>query len=100
MNMKPTINITENGNLHVHIPMLIRRMQGRKMIIAPQSPDGDVPDAPTPVQNAIVQALARAFSWVEIIESGQSKSMSNLARQLEVDSSYKTGSVHNSVSSF
>jgi len=88
MTCKPTITVAENGNLQVHIPMLIRRMRGRKMVIAPEALDGQIPGAAEPIQVAIIQALARAFSWAEILESGQVKSISELARNLEVDGSY------------
>jgi hypothetical protein len=88
MNTNPTITVTETGNLHIHIPMLIRRMRGRKVIIAPKSLDGDVPDSPGTVQAAIVQALARASSWAEVLESGEAKSISDLAMNLDVDNSY------------
>jgi hypothetical protein len=88
MSKQPTITVTETGNLHIHIPMLIRRMRGRKIIIAPKALDGDVPDSPGTVQTAIVQALARAFSWAEVIESGEVKSISELATNLDVDNSY------------
>ena len=88
MNKLPTITVTETGNLHIHIPMLIRRMRGRKVIIAPKALDGDVPDSPGTVQTAIVQALARASSWAEALESGEVKSISDLAMNLDVDNSY------------
>ena len=88
MNTNPTITVTETGNLHIHIPMLIRRMRGRKVIIAPKALDGNVPDSPGTVQTAIVQALARASSWAEVIESGEVKSISDLAMNLDVDNSY------------
>jgi len=88
MSIQPTITVTETGNLHIHIPMLIRRMRGRKVIIAPKALDGDVPDSPEMVQTAIVQALARASSWVDILESGEVKSISDLAMNLDVDNSY------------
>jgi len=88
MNIQPTITVTETGNLHIHIPMLIRRMRGRKVIIAPKALDGDVPDSPETVQTAIVQALARASSWAEALESGEVKSISDLAMNLDVDNSY------------
>jgi len=90
MKRKPTITVAENGNLQVHIPMLIRRIQGRKQVIAPQALDGEIPEAAEPFQAAVVQALARAFSWAEILESGQVKSISELARNLDVDGSYVT----------
>ncbi len=40
------------------------------------------------MQTAIIQALARAFSWAEVIESGEVKSISELATNLDVDNSY------------
>jgi hypothetical protein len=90
MKRKPTISVADNGNLQIHIPMLIRRMRGRKMVIAPQALDGETPGATMPIQDAVIQALARAFSWAEILETGQVKSISEPARNLEVDSSYVT----------
>lgn len=88
MKRKPTITVAENGNLQIHIPMIIRRMRGRKTVIAPEALDGEIPGAREQVQTAIVQALARAFSWADILETGQIKSISELARTLDVDGSY------------
>lgn len=90
MKAKPTITVAGNGNLQVHILMIIRRMRGRKQVIAPQALDGEIPEAAEPVQAAVIQALARAFSWSEILETGQVKSISELARTLNVDGSYVT----------
>lgn len=90
MKSKPTITVAANGNLQIHIPMLIRRMRGRKQVIAPQALDGEIPEGAESVQAAVVQALARAFSWAAILESGQVQSISELARNLEVDGSYVT----------
>jgi hypothetical protein len=42
MKAKPTITVAGNGNLQVHIPMIIRRMRGRKQVIAPQALDGEI----------------------------------------------------------
>lgn len=113
MKMKPTITVAGSGNLHIHIPMLIRRMRGRKTVIAPQALDGEITGAQEPVQSAVLQALGMAFSWADILEktagqtfftaegrsagvehrdvrheSGQIKSISELARTLDVDGSY------------
>ena len=88
MTPQPTLTLTGTGNLQIHIPMRIRRMRGRKMIFAPEALDGDVPDGPAKVQTAVVQALGRAFSWAEAIESGEVHSISDLARTLDVDNSY------------
>ena len=88
MTAQPTLTLTETGNLRIHIPMHIRRMRGRKMIFAPQALDGEVPDSSSEVQGAVVQALARAFSWSEAIESGAVSSVSDLAKDLDMDNSY------------
>ncbi len=88
MNTQPTLALTETGNLRVHIPMHIRRMRGRKMIFAPEALDGEVPDSPSDVQAALVQALGRAFSWSDAMESGAFQSVSDLARNLDLDNSY------------
>ena len=88
MTAQPTLTLTGTGNLRIHIPMHIRRMRGRKMIFAPQALDGSVPDSPSEVQGAVVQALGRAFSWSEAIESGKLGSAAELARHLDMDNSY------------
>jgi hypothetical protein len=86
--IKPTIKLSDSGNLHIYIPMFIRRMRGRKMVFTPDTLDGENEGMPETVQTAIVQSLARAFSWADILESGEIKSISELARDLDVDSSY------------
>ena len=88
MTPQPILSLTGTGNLQIHIPMHIRRMRGRKMIFAPRALDGEVPEGPSAVQAAVVQALGRASSWVEAIESGEFHSISDLARNLDVDNSY------------
>ena len=88
MTAHPTLTLTGTGNLRIHIPMHIRRMRGRKMIFAPQALDREVPDSPSDVQEAVVQALGRALSWSEAIENGEFGSVTELARHLDMDNSY------------
>ena len=88
MTAQPTLTLTGTGNLRIHIPMHIRRMRGRKRIFAPQALDGGVPDSPSDVQGAVVQALGRAFSWSDAIEHGEFGSVTELAKALDMDNSY------------
>jgi len=90
MRYKSELRMAENGNLIIHVPMIIRRQRGRKIIVAPNAPDSDVQNLPDVTQNHIVQALARAFSWRDSLESGKIKSISALARKLNIDCSYVT----------
>ena len=85
---KPTVRRDDDA-IVIDIPMALRHRGGRKEIVLPpgvaplaESPTGDA--APT----ALALALARAFRWQEMIESGQAKSNSDLARKLKLDQSY------------
>ena len=83
---KPTIRVDDDG-LVVHIPMKFKRRGGRKEIIVPQNaPMGDQPKSPA--QRPLVVALARAFRWQELLETGKVASIASLARRLKVDCAY------------
>jgi len=86
MNKKPTI--TRDGDcIVVHIPMTLKRRGGRKEIIVPQGLDGKT-SSKQAAQNAILVAIARAFRWKELIESGRVKTLAEIARANKVDCSY------------
>ena len=73
----------------IDIPMNLRRCSGRKEVVLPPevaaSSDSAAPaKPPTP----LALALARAFHWQEMIETGEAKSNSDLARKLKLDQSY------------
>src|SRR3546814_9101811 len=54
--------------LTVRVPMTLRRRGGRKLVIAPD--DTDWATARPRVDNAMVKALARAFRWRSLLETG------------------------------
>ena len=73
----------------IDIPMALRHRGGRKEIVlppgvAPVAENAAGEESPT----ALALALARAFRWQEMIESGQAESNSDLARKLKLDQSY------------
>jgi len=73
----------------IDIPMNLRRCSGRKEVVLPPGvaaprDDRAVAKCPTP----LALALARAFRWQEMIETGQAESNSDLARKLNLDQSY------------
>lgn len=85
---KPTFH-RDGDAIVIDIPMALRHRGGRKEIVLPpgvapaaESAAGEAP--PT----AFALALARAFRWQEMIESGQAESNSDLARELKLDQSY------------
>ena len=86
--------MTSVTSVTVRVPLTIRRRGGRKMII---SPDGvaTVARGRTPADIAVthgdpalVKALARAFRWRRMLETGAACSVSDIARQEKLNTSY------------
>ncbi len=67
--------------------MTFKRRGGRKEIIVPQGLDGKTSSKQT-AQNTILVAIARAFRWKDLIESGRVKNLAEIARANKVDGSY------------
>ena len=50
--------------------------------------EGDNPDSPSPVQSPMVRAIGNAYAWRARLESGEVASISELARNLNLNRSY------------
>jgi hypothetical protein len=74
----------DGESIVIDIPMTFRRRGKRREIVLP--PDAAVGAPPPPSPLAI--AVARAFRWQEMIESGEVESVSVLARRLKLDPSF------------
>ena len=70
----------------VHVPFRIRMRGGRKVI---EMPDGASSPRQT-VDNTLVKALARAFRWKRMLESGEFTTIAELADHEKIVSSYLT----------
>lgn len=73
----------------LHVPFRVVKRGGRKEMVWPSNmPDG----APLPRKTnaALVKALARAFRWQRMLESGQFTTMSELANQEKIAPTYMT----------
>jgi hypothetical protein len=83
---RPTI--TRDGDaVVIDIPMSFRRRSGRKeVVLPPGAVAASVVPAKPPTPLAL--ALARAFIWQEMIETGVAESNCDLARKLKLDQSY------------
>ncbi|ABK19526.1 hypothetical protein Sfum_3857 [Syntrophobacter fumaroxidans MPOB] len=58
MTIKPTITVADNGNLQLHIPMLIPRMRGCNTVTAPQAQDAEIPGAQDRCSQPVRPALS------------------------------------------
>jgi hypothetical protein len=83
----PDVISSSDGRLTLSIPIQIKRRSGRKLVTLPngetaQPRPWDV--AATPLQ----LALARGHRWLAMLESGQVKSLKEIAVREAIDNSY------------
>ena len=73
--------------LTVHIPLTVRRRGGRKVVIAPDGTEAPV-IAATRIDSTLVKALARAFRWRRMLESGVVSTVGEIAVREKINKSY------------
>ncbi len=62
-------SVAENDRvLTVRVPMVLRKRGRRKVVLAPEGTTRTAPGLR--IDNAMVKAIARAFRWREMLESG------------------------------
>ena len=70
----------------VHIPLKVRKRGGRKVIVAP---DGTPWGASRPrIDSTTVKALARAFRWRRMLETGAVGTVAEIAAKEKINPSY------------
>ncbi len=72
----------------VHVPFTIRKYGGRKQIITPNGAPAAI-EKPR-VDSTLVKALARAFRWKKMLESGQFTTTTELAKHENLALTYMT----------
>jgi hypothetical protein len=73
--------------LTVHIPLTVRRRGGRKVVIAPDGTEAP-PVAAARIDSTLVKALARAFRWRRMLESGVVSTVGEIAAREKINKSY------------
>ena len=86
MSERPSVE-RDGDRLVIRIPMKFKKRGGRREIIVPEGLSGSRLSK-SPTQEPLVTALARAFHWQELIDSGRYASVTELAEALDVDRSY------------
>lgn len=84
---EPDIIEASDGRLTLSIPIQIKRRSGRKLVTLPNGEAAEPrpwDTAATPLQ----LALARGHRWLAMLESGEVKSLREIAAREGVDNSY------------
>ena len=77
----------EGRTITVRVPMTFAKRGGRKLLI---SPDGvsTVASSQPRVDNTMVKALARAFRWRKLLETGAYATVEEIAATENINASY------------
>ena len=79
---------THSGDsVTVHVPMTFRKRGGRKLVVAP---DGGtwVQHPRARIDNTMIKALARAFRWRRMLETGHFGTIKEMAAAEKINESY------------
>ena len=74
--------------LTVHIPLTVRRRGGRKVVIAPDGTEAPAVGAAARIDSTLVKALARAFRWRRMLETGAVATVGEIAGREKINKSY------------
>jgi hypothetical protein len=85
-----TRTLIENGKiLQIRVPIQYKHRQGRRQIVVvPPPTEGDRAVGRSVENDKLVLAIARAHRWLELIDSGEVASITELASRLNLDISY------------
>jgi hypothetical protein len=79
----------DGETLTVHVPIAFRRRRGRKALVAYDgAPAVPATTQRPPEHSAIVRALARAFRWRKLIETGVHSTVQDIANEESINPSY------------
>ncbi|OJU24554.1 MAG: hypothetical protein BGN91_07810 [Nitrobacter sp. 62-13] len=75
------------GTILVQIPLRLRQRGGRKLVITPEGPSAWTPPRAR-VDSAMVKAIARAYRWRKMLESGIHATIAEIAAAEKINESY------------
>jgi hypothetical protein len=77
----------DQATLTVAVPLTIRKRGGRKLVLSPAGEEITAP-ARTRIDNTLVKALARAFRWRKLLETGVYATVAEMADAEGINRSY------------
>jgi hypothetical protein len=78
----------DDNTITVRVPISIRRRGGRKLILTPDGTRVAAAPSGSHVDNAMVKAIARAFRWRDMLETGQYGTIREIAVAEQMNEAY------------
>ena len=70
----------------IKVPFAVRKRGGRKLVLAPDG--APVPLAAPHIDSTLVKAIARAFRWQKMLETGKYATIREIAKAERINPSY------------
>jgi hypothetical protein len=70
----------------IKVPFAVHKRGGRKLVLAPDG--APMPPAAPHIDSTLVKAIARAFRWQKMLETGHYATIKEIARAEKINSSY------------
>jgi hypothetical protein len=70
----------------ISVPFVVRKRGGHKLVLAPDG--APVPPLTPQVDSTLVKAIARAFRWQNMLETGRYATISEIAKAERINPSY------------
>ncbi len=74
--------------ISIRVPMRIKKYGGKKMIILLEGYKIKPPEEAPKLVETLITALAKAYYWQNLLDTGRYKSIDDLARKRKINSSY------------
>jgi hypothetical protein len=84
---KPKLS-DDGRTVTVRVPISIRRRGGRRLVLAPDGREITTAPIHRHIDSAIVKAIARAFRWREMLESGMHATIAEIANAEKINETY------------
>ena len=91
----PNENDSCENIIHLTVPMVIRRRHGHKLILAPDGNEQTFSEIQDKQHgpSSLALHLSRAYVWMDALEAGKAKTISQLAEIIGMDQSYMSKTV-------
>jgi hypothetical protein len=84
---KPKLS-ADGRTVTVRVPISIRKRGGRRLVLAPDGTDITAAPVQRHIDSAMVKAVARAFRWREMLESGEYVTIREIASTEKINETY------------
>ena len=76
----------DNAVVTIKVPFAVRKRGGRKLVLAPDG--APMPPVAPHIDNTLVKAIARAFRWQKMLETGRYATIKEISRAEKINPSY------------